>query len=204
MRLLLAALFVILVMFGYTCAIGAIYPDGEWPRCAGPSFAFAFFGAIFASQFIFNRSSSRLGQAKSFDDQVAQLKEKGLLISENFRARRAFQVEEFDDEGSHYFVELEDGSVLYLNGQCLYEYEPITDDPELNQSRRFPCSLFTVRRHKNNGCLIDIVCSGEVLEPECIAPHFDKSDVKRGLIPEDGQIFQDKTYEQLKCERLRK
>lgn len=128
----------------------------------------------------------------------------GLLISESFRARRAFQVEEFDDEGSHYFVELEDERVLYLSGQCLYEYEPITDDSELNQPRRFPCSLFTVRRHKNDGCLIDIVCSGEVLEPEFVAPHFDKIDVKRGLIPEDGQIFRDKTYEQLKCERLHK
>ena len=40
----------------------------------------------------------------------------GLLLTEEYQATRAFQLDEWEDEGSHYFVELRDGSVLYLNG----------------------------------------------------------------------------------------
>ena len=72
-----------------------------------------------------------------------------LIVDTPFQATRAFGVEDYGDEGSHYFLELADGSgILALCGQYLYAYEPITDDPELNQPRRFPCTSFTVRRHR--------------------------------------------------------
>ena len=43
-----------------------------------------------------------------------------------------------------HFLELSDESVMCLYGQYLYEYEPIDDDPELNQPRLFPTSEFSV------------------------------------------------------------
>ena len=61
---------------------------------------------------------------------------------------RAFGVKEFEDEGLHYFLELTDGRVLVLSGQYLYDYEAISDDSETNRPRAFPCSEFTLRRHK--------------------------------------------------------
>ena len=71
-------------------------------------------------------------------------------------------MEEFEDEGLHYFIELVDGRVLFLSGQYLYDYEPISDDPESNQPRSFPCTEFTVRRHKNDGCVVDLLRAGTV------------------------------------------
>jgi hypothetical protein len=139
---------------------------------------------------------------QSHEDFVKELAEKGWLEEIGFRAQRAFQVEEFDDEGLHYFIELEDESVLYLNGQYLCEYEPIDDDPELNQPRRFPCTEFNVRRHKQEGYAIDILCGGSVIEPEITFSPFDAEDYKNNLVPEDGQIIRNRTYEQLKIERL--
>lgn len=136
----------------------------------------------------------------SFDEQILQLEREGLIQSESFRAKRAFQVEEREDEGSHYYLELEDGSVLFLTGQYLYDYEPIDDDPELNQPRRFPCTEFTVRWHRRKDYSIDILCGGQVIEPEVMAPPF--NDFRDDRIPEDRQIITGRSYEQLKQERL--
>ena len=204
MRALLAGVFVITVTLAVVGVIGSRYAENAWPWWAAPLISVVMLGSIIASLCIFNRRGYRpIIPGKSAQEQLAELQEKGLLLSESFSARRAFQVEEFEDEGLHYFIELDDRGVLYLNGQYLYDYEPTTDDPEVNQPRTFPCSRFTVHRHKTAGYVVDITCAGDVLPPECVAPSFDKSDVKRGLIPEDGQIFRDRTFEELKSERLK-
>lgn len=96
---------------------------------------------------------------------------------------------EFEDEGLHYFLELADGRVLFMSGQYLYDFEPISDDPEMNQPRSFPCSEFTVRRHTKEGYVVDMVCGGTVLEPEVSAPPFEKSDWRGNRVPEDGQVI---------------
>ena len=203
MRTLLAGLFVFTVMLIVVGLIGR-YSDGNWPWWAGPLIIISFFGSIFASLFLFNKKRwfRPLFLGKTLEEQIAELEQNELLVSETFRARRAFQLEEFEDEGSHYFIELDDGRTLYLNGQYLYDYEPIGDDPELNQSRKFPCKQFTIRRHKKAQYVVDILCSGDVIEPEAVAPHYDKLDWKKG-VPEDGQIFSDRSYDDIKQERMK-
>jgi hypothetical protein len=134
-------------------------------------------------------------------ERVAELDRQGLLVRQAFRAMRAFGVEEVEDEGLHYFVELVDGSVLFLSGQYLYEFEPVSDDPGFNQARRFPCTEFEVLRHKGAGYVIDINCSGTVLEPELNAPAFTREDWKRG-IPDDGGIVEGRSYDVIKRERV--
>ena len=204
MRALLAGLFVITVTLAVVGVIGSHYPGSRWPWWAGPLVAIAMLGSIVAAFFLFNMvGRRRLVPGQSGEQQIAELEAKGLLSSETLKARRAFQVEEFEDEGSHYFLELIDGSVLYLNGQYLYDYEGIAGKKESERKRLFPCSEFTVRRHKTQGYVVDIVCSGEVLPLDCEAPPFDRHDEKRGLIPEDGQVFRDRSYDELKQERLK-
>ncbi|HYO76001.1 MAG TPA: hypothetical protein VE010_06015 [Thermoanaerobaculia bacterium] len=122
-----------------------------------------------------------------------------LLVADHFTARRAFHVEEFEDEGSHYFIELTDGEVLFLSGQYLYDYEPERSDaPE----RRFPCSDFTVRRHRDERYVVDIICRGEILEPELNAPPFSDEDHENGTVPDDGEILQT-PYDEIKAARMR-
>ncbi len=205
MRAVLAGLFTFGGLLVCVSLVFHYFPDGFGPPWVmGIFFAFVLFVLAGVSLFLFNRKGYRPSlSGKSFEEQVAELESQGLLVSQTFQATRAFQVEEFEDEGLHYFIELSDQGVLYLNGQYLYDYEQITDDPELNQPRTFPCSQFTVRRHKTTGDVVDIACAGNVLPPECEAPHFDKADMKRGLIPEDGQIYRDQSYEQIKRERLK-
>jgi len=156
-----------------------------------------FYGAIAICYFLFNSRGEKWPYPT-----VEQLEEQGLIASTNFQAKRAFEVEEYEDEGLHYFLELEDGSVLYLNGQYLYDYEPVDDAPELLQGRQFPCTDFTVKRHKTKEYVVDVVTRGTPFEVEATAPSFSRQAYRAGIVPEDGDITRDKSFEQIKQELM--
>ena len=122
-----------------------------------------------------------------------ELQEKDLLVTSAFKARRAFEVDSFDDQGLNYFIELAEGGVLYLGGQYLDVYMP---RPEINEPRKFPSSEFTIRRHRTEGWVLDIQSQGEVFEPEKKFPSLQIEDFS--LIPADGEIIRDHSYEDLK------
>ena len=42
-----------------------------------------------------------------------------------------------------------------------------------------------------------------MIEPEVLAPWFDEEDFKKSLIREDGAILREKSYDQIKNERLK-
>src|SRR5512135_2877112 len=114
MRVVLAALFVFGSMIGTVGMISSKYPDCDSPWWAAPAIITAMFSSMFLSMFIFNRSGYRPSlQRRSLAEQIADLDARGLLVRQSFRALRAFAVEEFEDEGPHYYIELADGNVLY-------------------------------------------------------------------------------------------
>ena len=134
---------------------------------------------------------------------IEELEKEGLLERERFRAVRAFQVEMFEDEGSQYFIELEDKRVLFLVGQYLYPYEPWgpdgPGDDVPSNPRTFPCVEFELIRHRIENYVLDVACLGAVIEPECMAPSY--GDVEQ-FPPEDGTIFTDHSYDEIKAERM--
>lgn len=201
MRVILAGLFTFISTAAVAGAIGAIYPDDQWPAWATPMIIATLFGTMFGSLFLFNPKGLRPNiTGKTLEEQIADLEAEGLIQRDSFTARRAFQVEESEDEGSHYYIELDDGRVLFLSGQYLYDFEEIADDPELNQPRSFPCTAFDVVRHRTEGFVINLDCKGAVLEPEILAPPFGKKDFKEDRVPEDGEVV-DTPYDILKSER---
>jgi hypothetical protein len=134
-------------------------------------------------------------------ESAEQLEQEGLLISTEFHATRAFQVEELHDEGSNYFIELRDGSVLFLSGHYFHEHEPLELDNRVVQEREFPCTEFVVRRNED-GSGVDIQCRGRVLEPEVVTPPFLDEDFKNMALPKDGDVILSFTYDELKAARL--
>lgn len=200
MRLLFAGLFVWMGILVAAGLAGLVLPNNTPPWLFGALVSVTSIPLCWAALWLFNKRPS---SGKSQNDYIRELEQNGLLVPTGYRAKRAFQVEEFEDEGSQYFIELEDGDVLFLCGQYLYEYEPIDDDPELNQQRRFPCSEFTVRRHRQKGFVVDILCGGAVIEPEILAPHFSEADFQNDRAPEDGEIISNLSYDQIKFERAR-
>ncbi len=197
MRVILAAVFVVV---GLSIAVGLLSATFTHTSHTQDVLIEIGMGVLFilllvVASFLFDSPTGKWKASPNPNQYVEDLQEKGLIVSTDFQAVRAFQVEEYEDEGLHYFIELTDGSVLYLSGQDLYDYEPIEDDPELNQPRRFPCSDFTLRTHRTENFVIDIQCRGTVIEPEAVESHpkdFWKWE------PEDGKIITDKTYDEIK------
>jgi hypothetical protein len=129
---------------------------------------------------------------------IEELEREGVIVRESYEAARAFQVEEFEDEGCQYYLELKDGRVLYLCGQYLYDHEPIED-----QARKFPCTQFTLLRDKRHGWIVDVLCVGTVLEPEAEAPPSLTRDFGSDEAPGDGDIITDRSYEEIKRELVK-
>jgi len=170
----------------------------------GLCFAMLIFGIEFATVVLSPGSSTPFGilGAKPSNSTPDALRSRGLLVSETFHARRAFEVEPKGDEGSQYFIELADGRVLFMAGQHLDDYGPITDDPELNQPRSFPCTKFTVHSDARHGGCVQIDCSGDVIEPSPITPPFTKAEYRLKQVPSDGEILDSESYDTILARRL--
>ena len=123
-----------------------------------------------------------------------RLEAEGLLVSSDFQARRAFGFEDLDAEALHYFLELADGRVLSLCGQYLYDFEPISEDPDWNQPRLFPCTDFSIRRHRTEGFLVELICRGAIIEPDLFDLPYRKQKKWTGRVLRDGQLISDTTY----------
>ena len=201
MRALLAGLFVFSAMLATVGVISANYPGDKWPWWTIPApFAVLLVSSALAL-YVFNGRGYRPNfPRRGHAERIADLDSHGLLERQSFRALRCFQIDAFEDEGVHYYIELDDGRVLLLSGQYLYDFEPITDDPEVNQPREFPCGEFEVLRHKTSHYVLDILCKGVVLEPELRLPPYSMADMKRG-VPEDGEIISNRSYDEIKRER---
>jgi hypothetical protein len=158
----------------------------------------AMFLLLVVAYLLFNARDRKLWPRVSHEERMRQLEEQGLVESTDFQALRAFEMQELEDEGMHYFVELTDGRVLFLSGQYLYDYGPISDDPRHNRPRTFPCTDFTVKRHKKAGYVVDLVNRGSPLEPEA-SGSFTTDDYRSERVPEDGEILTDASYDQLKA-----
>lgn len=72
------------------------------------------------------------------EDRERSLRSMNLLSTTHYRARRSFEVDMYEDEGRHLFVELVDGSVLYLTGQYLFDYDSTVESTPKGQSSTFP------------------------------------------------------------------
>ncbi len=198
MRVILAACLVIAALFGAGFAVSVLRPHAP-----GGLLVLVFLAVIGASTWLVMRLLNPAGTHplgfRSPEAVVASLAEHGLLVSESYAALRAFAVEEFDDEGSHYFLELTDGRVLYLSGQYLYDYEPLEDDGA-SVHRLFPCTTFVVRSHRTDGYTIDLLCHGTPFAPEAVLPAFAPEAHRNGRVPADRTVISDRTYYQLRSQ----
>jgi hypothetical protein len=204
LRLLGAGLFVFVGLGLSVAFISRFFPDARPLWIVVPLLVVGFFVFVVLAMVLFSAKGPRRISADAYAARIRKLEDDGLLILQSYQARRAFQVDEFEDEGSSYFIEVEDLSVLFLTGQYLYEYEPLAKSRNSQaRPRRFPSTEFIVRRHKENGYAVDILCRGAVLDPEVLSPSFDDSDFENNLIPKDGAIIREKTYDQIKRDRLK-
>lgn len=104
----------------------------------------------------------------------------GMAEEATFDIVDAIRVEEFEDEGSQYFLKLADGRVLFLAGQYLYEHE---------QAGTFPCRRIRTTRAPNSRLLIDLACEGPYLEASGVRPPFSRREREQSKVPDDGDVL---------------
>jgi len=167
MRLLLAGLFVFLGFSLIPLVLTLILGEhGSLPLWTIALIAVGYLAFLSVGYFLFNPPEVFIRTFMSQERAMAFLEKRGLVVTEHFNAKKAFAVEPPSEEEIHYIVELADGRVLHLGGQFLYDFEPIDDDPAVNQARRFPCSTFTIKRHRRTQVVLAMTCDGHPFDPE--------------------------------------
>ena len=168
--------------------------------------AFYFFGSFLGSIAISVRlARDPNGRRRRTDAEwMESLRARGLLVTEAYDAKRYFEVEPYNDEGPHYYIELTDGRTLYLCGPQLLDYNEIDEpeEPELNQIKQFPCTQFTLH-WKERTDLITIECAGSILQSEEVTSGFWRKKPAAGY-PQNGDIIADRSYDEIKNERKAK
>jgi len=69
-------------------------------------------------------------------------------------ATDAVKVEEFEDEGTEYFVDVGDSTILFLQGQVLYDLDDV-----------FPNRAFDIVRTPTSQVVLEVRCTGESFHP---------------------------------------
>jgi hypothetical protein len=203
MRLLIAASSFLIGLFVITRTFIAFLPANAPGWLTGIVILVGFCLSLFLTNKLVNVRGTKFWSFSRAPEPREQSDQEGLLISTRYRATRAFQVRELTDEGSHYFIELHDGSVLYMGGRYLSAFEPNKLLKLIERPRKFPCTEFIVRRDRDDGCVVDIQCQGSVLEPEIVTPPFEKQDFQSAMMPQDGDVVTTRTYDEMKTLRLR-
>lgn len=173
LRLVTIGFIAVAIWVGSLLAVYALVPTGRDDWIAIPVSLLAL---VFGTWLGFRMLSRR----PTYERQkpISELLSEGIAESQEFSALRAFEVEEFEDEGRHFFVELEDKRVLYLCGQYLYD-----------TNEQFPSSDFSVIRNKTEGWVYEVLSKGQPLNVDCVCKHYSKKFIDRYGIPEDGTIL---------------
>jgi hypothetical protein len=132
--------------------------------------------------------------------EIERLRADGRLVEQTYAATRAVEIEEFEDEGVGFLLELADGSLLFLHGQYLYDFEPREEQPGVVIARRFPCTRFTMRRHPEQGYVVDLECGGDTLDPAASGPPLRSAPTIAGRPLEDGDVVVDRAFNDLVVE----
>ncbi len=175
---------VIIFILGVLAVIGGRAVD--LPTWAIIALVVTLIGSGFLSILLLNlRTPPPKLAARNKDEEIAELDAQGLLTSETYHAKRAFT--RGIAEGVHYYLELADGRVLYLDGQYLDNY-----DGHGANKRTFPCTEFDILRQKGEGYIVGLRCRGTVINPQHTEPPADYA-----YPPQDGEIIADRSYEEL-------
>lgn len=189
-----AACFLVMLLFIGGSLLASLEPDWTGAKIVGlVNFVCAIIAGLALLHVIQSPSQSFLNGPS-----LADLEQAGMVTSAEYKASRAIMVEEFEDEGLFYLLDIGGGRTLCMTGQDLYDYEPLDEkeDGEF-RARRFPCTHFEVKFHSKDGYILDIVCHGQAFDPQYSFEHFTRQDCEQGRNPENGDIVTSPTFEEL-------
>jgi hypothetical protein len=165
---------------GLTFIVGGGVALLAWPWDRGLPSLVPIAIALIAGFLVFRRMRDYQARSKATTTLSADLAEGQAQVT-TYEAVDAILVEELDDEGSQYFLELRDGRILFVAGQYLYECE---DDA------RFPNTRFQAVRTARSGHLLAFNCLGAYLPPSSRLRPFSDADYRASRVPVDGAVWE--------------
>jgi hypothetical protein len=166
-RLILAAVFVVVGVAGAAALAEAV---GLERKAMLVVLVPAWLAVFAATYYLFSSPEDRLSRPPRPAAEVERLRRMGALVEREFHVRRVFAVEDTGD-GSQYVCELDDGACLLLRGQYLWDYDDPWQWPWRPKVPRFPSTRFVLYQRPSGG-VVHLVCRGEELAPEGVAPPF--------------------------------
>ena len=164
----------VLLLAKYVALVRAIQP-----------FLFAAFAIWLAPQMLsMYRSERRRSET------IRKDLEGGKAEVRRYEVTDAIRVEEFEDEGTGFYLRLKDGRTLFLVGQHFYELE---------DEKKFPCTTFEIAETPNAKWPLGFTCTGAYFPPSLRRGPFPESEVKSGRTPCDGDLLE-VDFESLKKE----
>jgi hypothetical protein len=131
-------------------------------------------------------SNARLNIIKDLSEGLAEIC--------TFEVSEAIAVEEFEDEGTGFYLKVGTKQVLFVVGQYL-------DD--LAAKNKFPSTVVQLVRSPKAQIPLGLTPLGTYLSPIGMRPPFTKEEFKRELVPREGDIFEI-DFESLKRESRKK
>jgi hypothetical protein len=129
---------------------------------------------------------------------LERLEKSGEAVREVYAVGRALTFEDHTTSGLVHLLDVGSGRVLCLHGQSYYDFEPIEDDPDSNQPRRFPTISFTLLRSTVSGEVLEIFPGNTIVNPVMGKPlRSAKQLAALGLKLVDGAILEGRTFEEL-------
>jgi hypothetical protein len=160
---------------GFIVAFGALWlttgdVTGAFLSLIVLTLAGALFSAV-AAYFITNVPHwLRRLRGVTWSDHLEQLENAGEAEREHYETHRALTFEDLSTGCLVHLIDVGDGRLLCLYGQNYLDFEPIDDDPEMNQPRRFPTKTFALLRRKKNGEVLTVLPGSVVVDPIVCEP----------------------------------
>lgn len=154
------------------------------------------FALMFSSVFIFNEGFLRLLKRQSDEEYIKELIKKGKAKKEKYNVNAAIHFDDLNTGCTVHLLDIGNNKMLCLYGQYLYDYEPIDDEPELNQPRKFPTKQFTQIRRLKDNFILQLIPGNEVIEPIIVKEPKIKEFYKLNPKLIDGKIIESLSFEE--------
>ena len=179
---------------GFVVAFGALWlmtkdATGAFLSLIVLALAGALFSAV-AAYFLFNIPNwLRRLRGVSWSDQLEQLENVGEAEREHYETHRALTFEDLSTGCLVHLIDVGDDRLLCLYGQSYFDFEPIADDPEIDQPRRFPTKTFTLLRCKKKGEVLAVFPGAAVVHPILCEPITSQAKLHElGIKLRDGEL----------------
>ena len=154
------------------------------------------FALMFSSVVIFNEGFLRKLKGQSDEEYIKELLSNGKAKKETYNVEAGIYFNDLGTGCAVHLLDIGNNKILCLYGQYLYDFEPIDDDPEQNQSRKFPTKQFSQIKRLKDNFILQLIPGSDVIEPIIVKEPKIKEFYKLNPKLIDGKIIENLSFKE--------